>query len=223
MTRLVPRSARESRRTARRSFQSATFPSSPGAASEAERAAFRPGDVPFDFRPAHSPAGLSRRQSRRTPIHDLLVAIDAIEIAPEPWVVDAIDINSRGMGLVLPPELPEGAPVLLSFKLDEDLHFSRLPATVLHRMTVSGGVRFDAWPAEDRLKLLEYLVHDYETVEENKPGRHTGRPLRDLARISTACRGGPMCPPARKSGPLGEQIEAVGRQAGAGQALLQPL
>ncbi len=109
---------------------------------------------------------LSRRNAVRIPIHGLLVAIDAPEIAGDAWVVDAIDINSRGLGLVLPPELPTGASVMLSFKLGDDLEFSRLPATVLHRLTVSGGVRFEPWPAAERLKLLEYLVRRYETVAE---------------------------------------------------------
>ncbi len=113
-------------------------------------------------------AELARRQRLRTPIHGLLVAIDAPEIAADPWVVDAIDINSRGLGLVLPPELPAGAAVMLSFRLDEEIEFSRLPATVLHRMTVSGGVRFESWPESERLKLLEYLVRCYESVEEGK-------------------------------------------------------
>ena len=109
---------------------------------------------------------LTRRQRLRTPIHGLLVAIDAPEVAGDPWVVDAIDINSRGLGLVLPPELPAGASVFLTFKLAEDLEFSRVPATVLHRLTVSGAVRFEPWPESERLKLLEYLVRCYESVEE---------------------------------------------------------
>ena len=122
-----------------------------------------PDDAPHGDPSRHDP---SRRHRLRTPIHGLLVAIDAPEIAGDPWVVDAIDINSRGLGLVLPPELPAGASVLLSFRLGENLEFSRMPATVLHRLTVSGAVRFDAWPDSERLKLLEYLVRCYECVEE---------------------------------------------------------
>lgn len=113
-----------------------------------------------------SPAGASRRsrRSRRTAIHGVFVAVDAPDVASDPWVVDAIDINSNGLGLVLPPELLEGTRVLLSFRLG-DREFSRLPARVLHNMRTSGGVRFEPWPDEDRLKLLEYLVRIYEAVD----------------------------------------------------------
>jgi len=103
------------------------------------------------------------RRSRRAPIHDLLVAIDAPELSSEPWVVDGIDINSSGMGLVLPPELLEGTRVLLSFRLDEH-ELARLPATVQHKIGTSGGVRFEPWPDSERLKLLEHLVSVYETL-----------------------------------------------------------
>ncbi len=103
------------------------------------------------------------RRTLRAPVHGLLIAIDAPELSPEPWVVDTIDINSGGMGLVLPPELLEGTRVLLSFKLGRH-EFSRLPATVQHKLGVSGGVRFEAWPAAERLKLLEYLVSVYESI-----------------------------------------------------------
>ncbi len=103
-----------------------------------------------------------RRRSLRASIHGLLIAIDAPELSPEPWVVDGIDINSGGVGLVLPPELLEGARVLLSFRLDRH-EFSRVPAVVQHRVGVSGGVRFETWPDSERLKLLEYLVSVYES------------------------------------------------------------
>lgn len=102
------------------------------------------------------------RRARRASINGLLIAIDAPELSSEPWVVDGIDINSIGMGLVLPPELLEGTRVLLSVKLDE-YELVRLPATVQHKIGVAGGVRFEAWPDSERLKLLEYLVSVYES------------------------------------------------------------
>jgi len=116
--------------------------------------------------PAREAPGESRRKASRAPIHGVLVAIDAPEVADQPWVVDAIDINSQGLGLVLPPELPEGTEVLLSFRLDEGYEFSRMPATVLHRIGVSGGVRFGDWGHAERLELLEYLVSRYEGEAE---------------------------------------------------------
>ncbi|MEM1202156.1 MAG: PilZ domain-containing protein [Acidobacteriota bacterium] len=101
------------------------------------------------------------RRSRRT-IHGILVALDAPQLAEKPWVVDAIDINANGMGLVLPPEMGEGNRVFLSFKLADDLEFSRVPALVRHQMGASGGVAFEPWPTADRLRLLEYMVAWYE-------------------------------------------------------------
>ncbi|MEM9554624.1 MAG: PilZ domain-containing protein [Acidobacteriota bacterium] len=100
------------------------------------------------------------RRLRRT-IHGVLVALDAPQLSDQPWVVDAIDINANGLGLVLPPEMDEGTEVLVSFKLD-DLEFSRLPAVVRHHWSATGGIAFLAWPSAERLKLLESLVVWYE-------------------------------------------------------------
>lgn len=104
------------------------------------------------------------RRSRRLPIHGVLVAIDAPDVAAQHWVVDALDINAKGLGLVLPPELPEGTEVQLTFKLRDDIVFSRLGAVVRHQMGSSGGVSFEGWPVAQRLKLLEYLVEQYESL-----------------------------------------------------------
>lgn len=102
-------------------------------------------------------------RSRRLAIHGVLVAIDAPALAQEPWVVDAIDISSGGLGLVLPGELAEGTEVELSFKLG-GVELSRVPAEVGHQFGTSGGVVFGDWDDEDRLALLEYLVRRYESV-----------------------------------------------------------
>ena len=102
-----------------------------------------------------------QRRSRR-PIPGVLVAVDAPLLSEKPWVVDAIDISSNGMGLVLPPEIAEDARVFLSFKLDKDIEFSRMPAVVRHQMSASGGVAFQPWPTVDRLRLLEFMVSWYE-------------------------------------------------------------
>ena len=100
----------------------------------------------------------------RKPIHGALVAVDAPSLADKPWVVDGIDINANGMGLVLPPEIKEGTEVFLSFKLEDQLELSRVPGVVRHQVSATGGVEFEAWQPNDRLKLLEYLVEWYERV-----------------------------------------------------------
>ncbi len=113
--------------------------------------------------PRSGEAAGSRRQMRRLPVAGLLVALDAPDVSEDPWVVDAIDVNSRGMGLVLPPELIPGTRVGLSCKLGEGCELSRLPATVLHaRSDNVGAVGFEPWPSSERIKLLEYLVSRYE-------------------------------------------------------------
>lgn len=102
------------------------------------------------------------RRTLRLAIPETLVAIDAPSVSPEPWVVSAIDINSGGLGLILPEELEEGTPVELSFQLGGD-KFARVPALVRHRFSFgSGGVAFAPWPVEDRQRFLEYLVAAYE-------------------------------------------------------------
>jgi len=113
------------------------------------------------------PPATQPRRSRRRPIVGVLVAIDAPGIAEKPWVVDAVDINADGMGLVLPRDLQAGSQVQLSFQLDEAASFARVPAEVMHREGPTGGVRFLSWEAGERLKLLEYLVRFYEVEPQN--------------------------------------------------------
>jgi hypothetical protein len=103
-----------------------------------------------------------QRRSRRLPIPGVLVAIDAPEIAAKPWAVDGLDINAGGLGLVLPPELSEGSHVELTFKLEEGVELSRQPGVVRYQWGSTGGVCFEAWDADERLKLLEYLVRRFE-------------------------------------------------------------
>ena len=104
----------------------------------------------------------SRRTRRRLPIPGVLVAIDTVA-DDQHYVADAIDINALGLGLVLPPELPEGTLVELTFKLRDEAVFSRLAAVVRHQVGTSGGVSFESWPPAERLKLLELLVEYYES------------------------------------------------------------
>lgn len=105
------------------------------------------------------------RDTRRRSIHGVLVAIDAPDLSDHPWVVDAVDINGGGMGLVLPDALDPGMEVELSFQLEDGVEFSRVPAMVLHREGTSGGVAFREWGDADRLRLLEYLVRFYEQLD----------------------------------------------------------
>jgi len=107
-----------------------------------------------------SPPATSPRRARRRPVTGILVVIEAPTLSAQHWIADAFDISSDGMGLVLPPALPLATELLLSFRLDEEHAFSRVPAEIRHRDPVAGGggVRFGAWPEEDRRRLLEHLA-----------------------------------------------------------------
>ncbi len=119
----------------------------------------RPGSTANE---ARSDSGPPSRRSRRLPIPGILVAVDAPDVAPHPWVVDAIDINAHGIGLVLPPELPEGTNVLMSFRLADEIELGQVSGSVRHKDGASGGVLFGEWALQDRLNLLEFLVDAYE-------------------------------------------------------------
>jgi hypothetical protein len=110
------------------------------------------------------------RRSRRRMIPGVLVAVDAPALAAQPWVVDAVDINADGMGLVLPPEIVAGTEVFLTFRLDADTELARVPATVVHQESQVGGVIFDAWSPAERLALLEHLVRFYESEQPSGSG-----------------------------------------------------
>ncbi len=118
-------------------------------------------DAPIEEHPESSEPAF--RRNRRLAITGLLVAIDAPTVSDQPWVADGLDISASGMGLILPPELPEGSKVFLTFRLADEIEFSRMPGVVRHREGMSGGVVFEPWPVEERLRLLEYLVFLYET------------------------------------------------------------
>lgn len=109
------------------------------------------------------PSQSAPRRTRRQPIPGVLVALDAPAIAEQPWVVDAVDINADGMGLVLPTEIGAGTEVFLTFRLEDGTDFARVPAVVVHQEGQVGGVIFGAWTVEERLALLEQLVRYYES------------------------------------------------------------
>jgi hypothetical protein len=113
------------------------------------------------------PATPSSRRPRRRLVTGMLVGVEAPDLGDHRWVVDAVDLSSNGMGLVLPDDIPPGSSVLLTLRLSEGCDLARVPATVLHRepQASAGGVSFDTWNAADRLCLLEHLVHWYEGDE----------------------------------------------------------
>jgi hypothetical protein len=137
---------------------------------------FDPRDLPkgIEHLLGAPPPGTVPRRSRRRPIPDVLVTIDAAGAEGGRFVVSALDINADGIGLTLPPELEPGTHVVLSFRHDPSTEFARVPAFVLHREGDSAGVRFSEWPESDRLRLLEYLVRCYEADEPGEKGARSG-------------------------------------------------
>ena len=99
-----------------------------------------------------------RRRSRREPIAKIYVRIHRSPDSQRPdWAGTAVDVNSSGMALVLPPELATGTRVFLSFKLG-DAEFSRMPGEIVRQDTVGiGAVRFVDWPDSEQLDLASYL------------------------------------------------------------------
>ena len=101
------------------------------------------------------------RRSRRRALPGTFVAIEAPDISGNYcWGARAIDINGDGMRLVLPPELPRGATLLLSMCLDSATEFDRVPAVVVRQDSEggNGAVEFRMWPDAARLKLLNFLL-----------------------------------------------------------------
>jgi hypothetical protein len=113
-----------------------------------------------------------RRRSPRTPVPDLFVALEMSDASPVPvsghvsdrrrrpsWTSSAIDISTEGLALTLPEEVPVGSEVLLTFRLDEDFAFVRVPSRVVRKQEGFGvgAVSFASWPDSDRLALLSYL------------------------------------------------------------------
>ena len=102
-----------------------------------------------------------RRMSRREPIAKIYVTIrKSPDSATPDWAGTAVDVNSSGMALVLPPDLEAGTRVSLTFKLGE-AEFSRVPAEIVRQDNVGvGAVRFVDWTHADELALITYLQKD---------------------------------------------------------------
>ncbi len=113
-----------------------------------------------------------RRRSPRTPVPELFVGLEmsdtsCVPVSPKvsdrrrrpSWAASAIDISTEGLALTLPAEVPVGSEVLLTFRLDEETAFARVPSRVVRKEEGFGvgAVSFSSWPESDRLALLSYL------------------------------------------------------------------
>jgi hypothetical protein len=124
--------------------------------------------------PAHGPEilySVERRRFPRVPVPNVVVGLEpsgaagvtAGTVPDDPagftWVGSAMDISLDGLSLALPDDIPLGSEVLLTFKLDSDTAFVRVPAIVVRRKPGFGlgAVLFLGWDPADWQVLRAFL------------------------------------------------------------------
>lgn len=112
-----------------------------------------------------------RRHCPRKPVPEVVVAVELSDTdgARVPavsdtqgglaWAGSAIDISPEGLALALPDDIPVGSEVLLTFRLDDETAFARVPSVVIRKQPGYGlgAVRFHGWSRTDRQALGAYL------------------------------------------------------------------
>ncbi len=112
-----------------------------------------------------------RRHCPRKPVPEVVVAVEisdtdgatVSEVSDTggglAWAGSAIDISPEGLALTLPEDIPVGSEVLLTFRLDDETAFARVPSVVIRKQPGFGlgAVRFHGWSRGDRQALGAYL------------------------------------------------------------------
>lgn len=112
-----------------------------------------------------------RRGCHRRPVPEVVVAVELSDTnggnlsavsdthGGLAWAGSAIDISPEGLALTLPDDIPVGSEVLLTFRLDEETAFARVPSVVIRKQHGFGlgAVRFQGWSRSDRQALGAYL------------------------------------------------------------------
>lgn len=126
------------------------------------------------FRPSPRDNGDSaadRRHSPRKPVPEVMVAVELSDTPASPpsavsdapgglaWAGSAIDISREGLALSLPDDIPVGSEVLLTFRLDDETAFARVPSVVVRKQTGFGvgAVQFHGWNRSDQRSLGSFL------------------------------------------------------------------
>lgn len=116
-------------------------------------------------------SAIDRRHWPRKPVPEVVVAVelsDTSEARPSAlsdtpgglaWAGSAIDISLEGLALTLPDDIPVGSEVLLTFRLDDDTAFARVPSVVVRKQTGLGlgAVQFHDWARTDQQTLGAFL------------------------------------------------------------------
>jgi hypothetical protein len=100
-----------------------------------------------------------KRRSRRLPIPGVRIDVTVEGEADTRWTCSAIDINGDGMALTLPPELPTGTRLRLSFQPDDSTTFDAVPCQVVRQDRAGGygAVMFSSWSEENVIELWAFL------------------------------------------------------------------
>lgn len=112
-----------------------------------------------------------RRRFARRPVPELVVAVELSdeqrerlsEVSDTPggltWAGSAIDVSPEGLALTLPEDIPVGSEVFLTFRLNDEAAFARVPAVVVRKQQGFGlgAVRFYGWRAAERRALHAFL------------------------------------------------------------------
>lgn len=112
-----------------------------------------------------------RRHCPRKPVPDVMVAVEVSDTDGAgmsavsdtqgglAWAGSAIDISPEGLALTLPDDIPVGSEVLLTFRLDDETAFARVPSVVIRKQAGFGlgAVRFHGWSRSERQALGAYL------------------------------------------------------------------
>ena len=113
-----------------------------------------------------------RRRSPRKPVPEVVVAVELSDITSSrlspvsdssfglSWAGSAIDISPEGLALSLPDDIPVGSQVLVTFRLDDETAFARVPSVVVRKQPGYGlgAVRFQDLSTSDRHALRSFLA-----------------------------------------------------------------
>lgn len=115
---------------------------------------------------------VDRRRSPRKPVPEVVVAVELSDTAGSSlsavsdssfglsWAGSAIDISPEGLALSLPDDIPVGSQVLVTFRLDDETAFARVPSVVVRKQAGYGlgAVRFQNLSTSDRHALRSFLA-----------------------------------------------------------------